>query len=189
MSGAQAVLRGPVSPDSCAALLLETAPRVLRAVRLAIASLDAPALTIPQFRALQFIHDHPGASLSATAEFLELALPSTSKLVDHLVRREMLVRVDDADDRRRIILRITPKGDALFANAQSLVRQRLAGVLQRLGSAELSALHNTLGLLHEILPTHRGSAPASDRGGNGKGKLPRDGRSGAESLVAANFRK
>jgi DNA-binding MarR family transcriptional regulator len=166
-----------VSADSCAALLLETAPRVLRAVRMAIATAEAPALTIPQFRTLHFIQDHPGASLSETADFLGLTLPSTSKLVDQLVRRGVLARVDAADDRRRIILRITASGDALLSSAQSLVRQHLAGMLSRLGAVELAALHNTLGLLQESFPSHRGPAlvppPADDLGGK---ILPHDSR-------------
>ena len=159
----------PASADSCAALLLETAPRVLRAVRMAIAAIEAPALTIPQFRTLHFIQEHPGASLSATADFLGLTLPSTSKLVDQLVRRGMLARVDASDDRRRMTLRNTAKGDALLKNAQALVRQHLAGLLNRLGSAELAALHNTLGLLQDSFPSHKGSAALQDpAGGNGK---------------------
>jgi DNA-binding MarR family transcriptional regulator len=145
------------SADSCAALLLETAPRVLRAVRMAIGDADAPALTIPQFRTLHFIQEHPDASLSATAEFLELTLPSTSKLVDQLVRRGMLARVDAPDDRRRMTLRITPKGDALSKNAQALVRRHLADLLLHLGDIELEALHTTLGLLQAHLPSHKPS--------------------------------
>src|SRR3982750_2274496 len=83
---------GGAPPETGAALLLDPPPRVMRAVRMAIADLDAPALTIPQFRALQFIAMHEGASLSVTAEFLGLTLPSTSKLIDQLVRRGMLAR-------------------------------------------------------------------------------------------------
>ncbi len=179
------------SADSCAALLLETAPRVLRAVRLAIANAEAPALTIPQFRALHFIQDHPGASLSATSDFLGLTLPSSSKLVDHLVRRGLLIRVDASDDRRRMILRITAKGDALLHNAQTLVRQHLAGMLNRLGSTELAALHSTLWLLQESFPSHRGPAlvtPVGEDGG--KTASPRDGRpASVKTLSSADLRR
>jgi DNA-binding MarR family transcriptional regulator len=125
---------------------------------------NIPTLTIPQFRTLHFIQEHPGTSLSGTAEFLELTLPSTSKLVDQLVRRGMLARVDASDDRRRITLRITPTGDALLKNAQSLVCRHLAGLLLHLGDLELGALHTTLGLLKAHLPSHRppGRAPEPD---------------------------
>jgi len=144
---------------------------------MAIAAIEAPALTIPQFRALHFIQDHPGASLSATADFLGLTLPSTSKLVDQLVRRGMLARVDAPDDRRRMTLRNTLKGDALLKNAQALVRQHLAGMLNRLGTVELAALHSTLGLLQERFPSHR-SPPATQEpaGGNGKEVSAREPR-------------
>jgi DNA-binding MarR family transcriptional regulator len=184
-------MRPPASADSCAALLLETAPRVLRAVRMAIAEAEAPPLTIPQFRALHFIQDHPGVSLSTTADFLGLTLPSTSKLVDQLVRRGMLVRVDASDDRRRMILRITAKGDALLISAQSLVRQHLAGMLNRLTSAELAALHNTLGLLQESFPSHRGPVLALDgREDTGKKNLARDGKPATvKTLSAADVRR
>ena len=158
----------PVTTEACASLLLDTAPRVMRAVRMAIAALESPALTIPQFRALHFVQDHAGASLSATAEFLGLTLPSTSKLIDQLVRREMLARDDASDDRRRMNLRITEKGDALLKSAQASVRRHLAGMLNRLGATELAALHATLGLLQESFPSVRGTAAQDAPGGNGK---------------------
>jgi DNA-binding MarR family transcriptional regulator len=159
-------------------------------VRLAIAAAEAPVLTIPQFRALHFIQDHPGVSLSETAEFLGLTLPSTSKLVDQLVRRAMLIRVDASDDRRRVILRITAKGDALLESAESLVRRHLAGMLNRLTPAELAALHSTLGLLQDSIPSHRGPVLAPGIGqDNGKKNLPREGRlASAKALPAADLR-
>jgi DNA-binding MarR family transcriptional regulator len=156
---------------------------------MAIAAIEAPALTIPQFRALHFIQEHPGASLSATADFLGLTLPSTSKLVDQLVRRGMLARVDASDDRRRMILRNTAKGDALLKNAQTLVRQHLTGLLNRLGSAELAALHNTLGILQESFPSHRGPAANHEPpGGNGKEPAVREPRGTAIKTISASAR-
>ena len=155
------------TPESCAALLLDTTPRVMRAVRMAIADLDAPALTIPQFRALQFIAMHAGASLSVTADFLGLTLPSTSKLIDQLVRRGMLARDDDRVDRRRMTLRITARGDALLKNAQASVRAHLTGLLNKLGRSELAALHNTLILLQEHFPSPATMPAEVHVGGNG----------------------
>jgi DNA-binding MarR family transcriptional regulator len=153
----------------------------MRAVRMAMAALEAPALTIPQFRALHFVQDHVGASLSATAEFVGLTLPSTSKLIDQLVRRGMLVRDDASDDRRRMNLRITTKGDALLQSAQDSVRQHLAGMLNRLGPANLSALHATLGLLQESFPSHRNPAAQNGSGGNGEEPAARALRSPTKS--------
>jgi len=85
----------PAPAEECAALLLETVPRIMRALRMAITQ-QPQTLTIPQFRTLHFIRAHSGAGLSATAEFLGLTLPSTSKLVDHMVRAGYLARDDNA---------------------------------------------------------------------------------------------
>ena len=174
----------PITPEACAALLLETAPRVMRAVRLAMAALEAPPLTIPQYRALKFVQDHEGASLSATAEFLDLTLPSTSKLVDQLVRRSMLVRDDASDDRRRMNLRITAKGDALLKNAEATVRRHLAGMLTRLGTAELGSLYATLGILQESFPSYRLTAAQNSSGGNAK--EPRDAHAAKSVRLASS---
>ena len=155
----------PVTPaDGCAALLMETVPRVMRALRLAMATLEPPTLTVPQFRTLHFVHTHAGPSLSATAEFLGLTLPSSSKLVDQLVRRGLLARDDDAADRRRMTLRLTNKGDALLQGAMASLRRHLAGTLSRFGAEELTALHRALGLLQESFPAPAGPAETLDHG-------------------------
>jgi DNA-binding MarR family transcriptional regulator len=124
----------------------------MRAIRLAMGKLDAPALTVPQFRALHFVNTHKGPSLSATAEFLGLTLPSTSKLVDQLVRRGILSRGDDASDRRRMTLRLTSRGDALLASARDVVSGELASLLEHAADAELSALRNALMALQHTWP-------------------------------------
>jgi DNA-binding MarR family transcriptional regulator len=163
-------------------LLLEAAPRVMRAVRMAIASLDDPALTIPQFRTLHFVHEHADVNLSATAEFVGLTLPSTSKLVDQLVRRGMLARDDASDDRRRMNLRITDEGNALLKSAQESVKRHLAGMLGRFGSQELESLHATLELLRGSFPAQSGAVAAqSAAGGNDKEIFMRDPRANAKT--------
>lgn len=154
------------SAESCAAMLLETVPRIMRALRMAIGTQEQPALTVPQFRALHYVQIHPGASLSAAAEFLGLTLPSTSKLVDHMVRRLLLARDNDATDRRRMTLRLTAKGDALLKTAHRTLQEHLAGTLERFGSAELRALESALGLLQESFPSPD-HAPENGVGGNG----------------------
>ena len=123
----------------------------MRIVRAAIANMEAPGLTIPQFRTLLFLQGHVGTSLSITAEFLGLTLPSTSKLVDQLVRRGLVDRFDAEEDRRRMNLRITSAGDALLKSAQERVRERLAGMLDRFKPAEVASLKDTLELLQDGL--------------------------------------
>ena len=184
LAGARGPVRDAAAAECCAGLLLETAPRLMRAVRMAIAALEAPALTIPQFRALQFVEKNTGANLSATADFLGLTLPSTSKLMDQLVRRGMVARDDAADDRRHMTLRMTAKGDALLKSALASVRRHLAQMLGGLGSAELAALSDALGMLRE---SFHSPATLTGEGSGGAAPHRRDGRPGAKSSASAAF--
>jgi len=140
-----------VTADGCAGLLLETVPLIMRAVR-HIHHERASDLTVPQFRTLLFVQRHEGGSLSEAAEFLGLTLPSTSKLVDHLVKRRFIDRENDLIDRRRMVLRLTSRGNALLKDAHASVQARLADILNGLSPAELATLHDTLGLLQRSFP-------------------------------------
>jgi DNA-binding MarR family transcriptional regulator len=133
--------------DLCAGLLLDTVPLVMRTLHEVIHEISDPELTVGQFRTLMFVHRHEGANLSAAAEHLGLRLASTSKLVDHLVRRRLLGRAHDPADRRRMLLRLTARGDALLQEANMLARRRLAGVLNKLEGGDLAILREGLGLL------------------------------------------
>jgi DNA-binding MarR family transcriptional regulator len=109
-------------------------------------------MTVPQFRALLFVESHAGASLSDTAEFLGLALPSASKQIEQLVRRGLVARRHNHGDRRRVTLRLTADGNALLKDAQGIVRQHLAAKLAAFDGNELSVLERALGLLQTTFP-------------------------------------
>ena len=83
------------SPDECARQILEIVPMVMRAIRTEIRSHRGSELSVPQFRVLIFLNRHEGASLSDIAEHLGLTLPSTSKMIDGLVARNMVTRQMD----------------------------------------------------------------------------------------------
>jgi hypothetical protein len=62
------------SADKSAHELLEVVPIVIRVIRAQMRRHRSLALTVPQFRALVFIGDNPGTSLSQVAEFSDLEL-------------------------------------------------------------------------------------------------------------------
>ncbi|HVT98783.1 MAG TPA: MarR family transcriptional regulator [Acidobacteriaceae bacterium] len=140
----------PLCPpaEQCAGILLEAVPQIMRTLHAVIHEISQPEITVAQFRALMFVHRREGVNLSAAAEFLGLRLASTSKLVDHLVNRRLLTRAPDPTDRRRMILRLTARGEALLQEADDVARRRLAGMLNMLGGEQLQVLREGLGLLH-----------------------------------------
>ena len=96
--------------DECAVRVLETIPYVMGSFRAEMRSNRPSDLSVPQFRALIFLHHHCDVSLSEVAEQLGLTLPSASKLVNGLVKRELVTRQISAEDRRRAVIALTSAG-------------------------------------------------------------------------------
>jgi len=137
----------PDLPHQCAQKLLETIPLVMRVIRSEVRRRRFPDFSLPQFRALAFVGRHPGASLSALAEHLGLALPAASRLVEGLVKRRCMARRPDEADRRRILLELTGDGADRFREAHEGARDLLASRLARLSGAEMATLSAALDTL------------------------------------------
>jgi DNA-binding MarR family transcriptional regulator len=103
----------------------------------------AAGLTPRQHQALLAIKGHAdpsGLSIGALAERLLLRHHSTSELVDRLLHAGLAERQADPMDRRRILVRLTPRAEQLMAvlSATHLeelrrVRPSLARMLAQLG--------------------------------------------------------
>ena len=136
--------------EDCAATILETVPPILGRIREEMRSHRLAELSVPQFRALGFIDHHPDTSLSAIAEHLGMTLPSTSKLVDGLVSRELILRFDANEDRRRLALTLSPLGKDLLDSAREATRQWMTEALQPLSNEELRQVIEVLVRLHPL---------------------------------------
>jgi DNA-binding MarR family transcriptional regulator len=136
----------PVSPLDCSEQLIELTPVLMRRIRSEMRRRTMPGLTIPQFRALNYLQAHPRSSLSDVAEHLGFTLPSTSKLVQNLVTQKVIVR-RSAPDRRRICLSLTKQGLTALAAARLETQQQLAESLSSLSGEELSLIYSGLRIL------------------------------------------
>ena len=135
----------PGAPDdaaaqAAAAQVMAVLPGVMDAMRQAMrAQLDGP-LTVPQFRGLNFIDQHPGSSISALAGFLGVTLATASAMVDRLVRAGHLQSHGSQADRRRAELQLCASGKALLERMRRQTGSSLARALQARSPQELSAL-------------------------------------------------
>jgi DNA-binding MarR family transcriptional regulator len=77
-----------------------------------------PGLSIPQLHTLIFLYRHKDVTLSQVAGRIGLKLPSTSKLVDSLVERKLVIRRASTDDRRYIRLKLSSSGLAELVRAR-----------------------------------------------------------------------
>jgi DNA-binding MarR family transcriptional regulator len=107
-----------------------------------------------QLFALQQLADGPAHSLAELAERTRTDSSSVSVVVSRLVERGLVRRTPDSEDRRRIVLALTPQGKALVRRAPRSAHERVAEAAASLSGRDLDALARTLGALAQSLDGH-----------------------------------
>jgi DNA-binding MarR family transcriptional regulator len=92
-----------------------------------LTTITEAGISMPQLVALSMLNRHGPHSISAIAARLNLSLAATSHLVDRMVKQELVVRGEDAEDRRHKRVVITPAGMALL---ERLVQARVREIAQ-----------------------------------------------------------
>ncbi len=143
------------TPRDCARAVLDTVPSGMQALRTLMRSRRGADLSVPQFRALAYIGRRHGCSLSDVAQHVGTALPSMSKLVDGLVGRGLVERAAETDDRRRVALSLTQRGDALLTLAVKGAETALADLFSGVPAGERAAVVATLHRLASLFDAAR----------------------------------
>ncbi len=134
-----------ISATECSTQLLEVAPLITRRMREMRRRMMSD-LSIPQYRALNYVRNHDGISLSDLSEFLGLSLPSTSKLIQKLVVLKVVTR-KVADDRRRVCISLTVKGKDALRLARQETHKQLDKTLESLSKKDLATVSKALNIL------------------------------------------
>ncbi len=135
--------------DECAQAVLETLPQVLRGIHEEMRRQGAPLLSPPQLRTLAYLHRSPGSCLFHVAEHLGVTRPTASVVVERLVRRGMVTRAADPQERRRVILELTSMGAWHLQRARQASQTWMASALSRLSPASLRRIKEGMTLLAE----------------------------------------
>lgn len=139
-----------VTPDQCAMKLMETIHPVMQFIRTEMRSQREPSLSVPQFRMLAFLNRYPGSSLSEVAEHLGVTRATASTMADRLVQRGLVDRAEDPQERRHIMLRLTPMGTDSLGHMQSLTQCKIADLMTELTSEELESIATGLAILSQL---------------------------------------
>lgn len=103
-------------------------------------------ITPQQHQALLAIKGFPGrdsVTVGELAERLQLRHHSTVGLIDRLVAENLVLRESSPEDRRRVLIRLTNRGEKILEKLSSVHRQQLKRIgpeirqlLERLGNAD-----------------------------------------------------
>jgi DNA-binding MarR family transcriptional regulator len=88
-------------------------------------------LTIPQLKLLKLIAKTNTESLGEAAAFLGVSNAAASKAVDRLVRRNLVLRRESADDRRATRLELTEHGKNVLEKYEAAQNRVLEGLFRQ----------------------------------------------------------
>jgi DNA-binding MarR family transcriptional regulator len=97
-----------------------------------------------QLRALRALQAAPGLNLTGWAEWLDIGLPTASRLCDRLEAAGLLERVLHPRKRREVQLSLTPAGRHVLREVAERRAQALAVTLRVMEPAERVALNHGL---------------------------------------------
>ncbi len=133
------------SPPPIDERILKALRRISRAVDQYSRSLATRyELTGPQLVCLrQLVTAGPWTSSKLAVE-VSLSQPTITGIIDRLAKRQLVTRVRDDADRRRVFLEVTDAGRALVEKAPSPLQDRFAANLARLGPDEQQRIGRVL---------------------------------------------
>jgi len=99
---------------------------------------------------LRFLADAPDSDMRELAQYLRVTAPSATGLVDALIAQKLVIRKPDPKDRRRVLISLSPKGDATIKKAARHREAAFARITTPLSRSDRMELIRILSII-----THR----------------------------------
>lgn len=128
----------------CADKILQVIPQITHELRDQVRQYSSPQLSLSQLRIMYFLERHPESSLSEVAEYLDVTRPTMSGAIERLVKQGFVTRTGDPQERRRILLSLTPAGDQyqqqVYQDLKACIEQKLKTLSERQNSQLITGL-------------------------------------------------
>lgn len=105
-------------------------------------SLQEHDLSVTQLAALYMLDERTTLRVTDISTELGLSLPTTSRLIDDLVRQKLVARDEDPSDRRARILTLTAKGRSFIEKSSAARIATIAGVVSKIPASALATLRS-----------------------------------------------
>jgi DNA-binding MarR family transcriptional regulator len=131
------------SPDSVVDAVL-SASRVLVAVAARSLSDIAEEVTLTQYRTLVVLASRGPQNLVGLAEAVGVTPATATRMCDRLVKKKLIVRQSEQDDRRQVRLALTKKGLKLVGTVTDRRRREIEAILSAIDPEEQTVLVQAL---------------------------------------------
>lgn len=90
-------------------------------------------LSVPQLHAIMMIRKRGQVYMSELAGVLGVSPPSASAMVDRLFEKGVLTREHSREDRRKVIVRVSPEAEKDFSEFDKNAMQSLVDLVEKVG--------------------------------------------------------
>ena len=142
------------SADPAVADVVDSLRSIIRELRRGGRGAEQAGVHSAQLFAMQKLAEGPAASLGELAQRTFTDPSSVSVVVTRLVERGLVTRTAAADDRRRVLIALTPAGRAVLRRAPRAAQARLHDAARSLPERQLTALATGLRALARGLAVH-----------------------------------
>ena len=104
-------------------------------------------LTMPQARTMFMLHRQGPTRMGVLSEHMGCGLPAATSMVDRLVKKGLVERVQDPSDRRVVACRLTGEGRGVVGRFWQVSRERRLALADALTQDELEAVVPALDIL------------------------------------------
>jgi DNA-binding MarR family transcriptional regulator len=127
---------------------LESFGGAIRAMRVIFRQeFEKSDVTWPQFGLMKMVKRHGTLTVTELSDFLRIAPPTASRMIDALCEKDMLERSRDAVDHRVMRVKLTPKSRRLLKKIISQQSEMMTEVFADEDSAELEAFTSRMNRL------------------------------------------
>ncbi|MFM9278592.1 MarR family winged helix-turn-helix transcriptional regulator [Paenibacillus jiagnxiensis] len=106
------------------------------------------AITPVQYKILEYLVVSQPVTLSEISECTQMSMPNTSRELRKLSEKQLCEKHTDTEDRRKQVIRLSEKGEAMMHKSFERIESRFAERIKEVSEEELKEIERALELLH-----------------------------------------
>ena len=119
--------------------------------------------TLPRFDVMAALHRwRDGLTMTELSRTLLISNGNATTVVNRLVKDGLVMRIHSDEDRRRITVKLTPKGLATFESVAAEHREMVDDLFGDLDEGDLDAMRGVLRRLRDSLSTQPAPSPSDE---------------------------
>ena len=108
-------------------------------------------LSVQQLQTLTVIWHRDAVSITELASVMGVSAPSASAMVDRLVEKKLLTREPHPEDRRKVVVRVTPLFEAAAEKVEAGIMQTFVDIVKKIGPEVAGQWCDVLAVIHRHL--------------------------------------